>query len=320
MKARQRLGMALTRALWLVTACAFGCSNVLESSARKTTDDAYYEDATKAVNNSRWDDAIVAFEKLSANYINQPKIRMHYAGALAGKCGLNFIEFVQALKGSSASIFKFAMNAWTGKTISPAHCLLAEKQIRQIWTTNTASADQKFFMAIIGLAKMGAYLRNKADVDGVGNLGDGTADTAFNACSATVGGANNLEDDEIGQIMTGLMLFVTNVADFAADVGSGSADTASITTMCAQIVALGQPNPCAYTDWDTVPANEKANLITVFRTLLTTGPSSLEQPNDPEQDPGQRLGITSPYQAANGALGYELDGSCSRNPFLTCCQ
>lgn len=316
MRARRRWGTALG----LLAACAFGCSNVLESSAKKTTDDAYYEEATKAVNNSRWDEAISNFEKLSAAYLSQPAIRMHYAGALAGRCGLNFIEFVQALKGSSASIFKFAMNAWTGKTISPAHCLLAEKQIRTIWATNTATADQKFFMAIIGLAKMGSYLRSKADVDGVGNLGDGTADTAFNACSATVGGANNLEDDEVGQVLTGLMLFVTNIADFAADVGSGSADTSSVTAVCAQLVTLGQPDPCVYTDWDTVPANEKANLVALTRALLTTGPSSLEQPMDPEQDPGQRLGITSPYQAANGALGYELDGSCSRNPFITCCQ
>ncbi len=313
-------GKKLATTLGLLAACAFGCSNVLESSAKKTTDEAYYEEATKAVNNSRWDDAISYFEKMSTGFASKTVVREDFAGALAGKCGLNFIEFVQSLKSSTGSIFLFSMNAWTGKTISPAHCLRAEKMIRSIWDTETPSTKQKFFMAIVGLAKMGAYLRSKADVDGVDNLGDGTTDTAFNACDATVAGPNNLEDDEVGQVLTGLMLFVTNIADFAADVGSGSADTTSITDLCADLVAQGQPNPCDSTNWDAISADVKDDLVVMMRALLATGATSKDDPAvDPGNDLRQTLGITSPYHAANAAIGYMTDGSCARDPFIGCC-
>jgi len=295
-----------------------GCSNVFESAARKNTDEAYYEEARKAINNFDYDLAITNFEKMGPSFLATTVVREAYAGALAGKCGLNFLDYVEALSGASLSgstIFIYAMSAWDGVNVSPVHCLRAEQQIKAIWAVETATATQKFFMAILGLAKMGAYLRSKADVDGASNLGNGVTDSTFDACLATPGGPNNLTDDEVGEVLTGLMLFLTNITDFAASLSSDvSGSTSGITAACASMADPPLSLPanqiiCNYTDWANVTPADKAAVVAIVRDMLATGATTT--------DAAARFGLGSPVSAGN--VGFEVDGSCSLNPFVLCC-
>lgn len=294
------------------------CSNVFQQSAKKTTDEAYFEEARKAVDLTDYDAAISYFQLMSPTFLARTSVREAYAGALAGKCGLNFLEFVETLSSASltgSTLFLYAMSAWQGKVVSPDYCLQAEQQIKAIWASESQTSSQKFFMAILGLAKMGTYLRSKVDQDGPDNLGDGSPDAVFDACDATDNGAANLDDDEVGEVLTGLMLFITYITDFATSVGGDlSGSTAVVDGLCAAMAGppLNLPPeqiPCTYTDWTGVDPADKAAIVAVVRDMLATGPTSSNAAN--------RLGVTSPVSSGNP--GYEADGSCSLDPFVACC-
>lgn len=245
-----------------------GCSNVYEPLARKTTDEAKYEDAMKALNNLDYSGAITKFQSMSTSFLDQVEVRENYAAALAGKCGMNFADFVTFLSTadfSTTPFFKALMNQFTDKAIDPASCTEAETQIKTIWATNTATASEQFFMVMLSMAKMGAYLRNKADVknnsDGSASLGDGTPDTTFNICTDS---AANLTNAEVKEVVTGFSLMLLNITGF---IGSFSAGTSgAITAINTACGLMGADSPCSTTD----AANVTTAMVDAMRDLLAT--------------------------------------------------
>lgn len=240
-----------------------GCSNLYTPLANKLSNEARYEEALKYLNDANYDAAVTEFEALSADFLTDSKVRVYYASALAGKCGFSFagfLDFLGAADFSTNPFMKSLMNQFTGRTVRPEFCTAAEAQIKAIWATQTPTSSQQFFMVMLSMSKMGAYLRNKADLDGTDNLGDDSTDGTFNTCTDSDA---NLTDAEVKEVVTGFSLMLLNITGFLGSFSGGTATAiASIDAACA----LMTPNPCGTTE----AANVTADMVASMRDILAT--------------------------------------------------
>lgn len=185
-----------------------GCSkNVLETIADKNTDDALFTAAKKSLDEGSYASAITSISGMSTKGKAGADVQTVLGSAYAGKCGFNFINFFTNLSDAgfdNINFFTFTMQAFTGTAVSPVDCTTAIDIFNATYpNVNRRPTDVALMMTLLGLAKMGTYVRNKADLDGDSELGDGIVDTAFNAC-------NDFTSDEVGEITTGLGVFLIN--------------------------------------------------------------------------------------------------------------
>ena len=236
------------------------CQNVFTGMADKTSDEALYEDALKAMDVQDYNSAVAYFNQLSDKFTAHTTVLENWAGALAGQCGLNFINYMNALSTANlgaTTFFKFLTTVWSQQNINPSACYAAELKIKQIWTSDSQSASQQLFMAILSMVKMGTYIRSKADNAENGGLGNGTIDGAYNSCS-TATPAHNLTDAEVTQIITGFSLFLTNIASFTASLSGSLSGALGVfndptTGICATVLPA---HTCDTTDPTLVTATQ----------------------------------------------------------------
>jgi hypothetical protein len=249
------------------------CSNFFTTTAKKDSDEALYEDAVKLVNSYEFDAAITKLLSMSTAAQTGVAYRNTLAGAYAGKCGLDFISFLNGIStGGSSAFFASFMAGFTGTAVDPDACVDAQNVILSFGTlASERTSDQNLFLAILSMAKIGTYLRSVADTDGTGNLGNGTVDTGFDVCASTAPGAPGagslapfyLSDTQVAEVITGLSLILQNIAAVTAVASGTSFDAlASFEATCALIPG----NPCSVTDATAVTAP----MIAAFRKLLDT--------------------------------------------------
>lgn len=244
----------------------FGCANVFEGMANKTTDEALFEDVQKLMDDESWDEAITKLNSMSSEYKARSDVIEAWAGVYAGKCGLNFLEYFKTLGDANLAgtpLFKFLMNAWTGETVSPSYCTLAQTKLEEISTSaSQRTPGQNLFMAILGMVKIGVYLRSYADRDGAGNLGDGTAE--INVCTND---ASNLANANLDEIVTGMGLITTNLAYLTAVLSNNSISGALTTVDTA---CQASPGACGRTNAADVTNADRD----LFRDILNTSASN----------------------------------------------
>jgi hypothetical protein len=229
----------------LVSIVNASCYNALSGTSSKTTDAAIYEDGIKALNNLEYDQAIVYFESLGAEYLSRTEVRINYAGALAGKCGFNFINyFTQLGTPITGSTFLGLMNQWTSVSTNAnaanssnrQYCVQAENVVKAITPTVTIrDASQSLFLFLLGLAKIGIYLKETADPTGTGSGQWSVALPTDGACSET-----NLPKAAVKEIVAGLGMAFLNLTNIAAVLSGANIDTAALTAACTTIT----PSPC----------------------------------------------------------------------------
>lgn len=244
----------------LVSLLANSCGpNALSSLASQTSDEYYMEEATKANNSQSYDYALdVLLNKLSPSArASVPAIEL-LASAYAGKCGFNFVEYVDALANSSSgTAFGVVMAPFVGVEIDPPFCLTALQTMDTLGAPGARTANQNTFSAITGLVLMGASLRSSAD--NVPVNGDGVMDVANKICNA-----GSVTDSQMNEIIVGYGYFVTNLTYVSASLlGSSSFDSLN------DSVALCNSLPGADCDV-TDPANVSAGTRTAIRSLLNT--------------------------------------------------
>jgi hypothetical protein len=268
--------------LFFIIFSNLSCSNIFLPAADKTTDAAIYEDGLKALNNQDYDTAIAKLTSLKTDeYTQSPTVKMNLAGAYAGKCGFNFINYIGQMANPNTggnSIFKFLMNQWTTVTTDRDSCKSAGDVVKSITPTYVGrSADQSLFMALLGLAKMGIYLRELADTDL-----DGEADVVFDVtnpvppannafCLVGNGSDGLLTNEDIANIGTGLAMFLANLGNVGASF-STSLNTADLTAAC-NAVGTAPNNPCYMEDEDTFEANP--DYLRAIRSLLNVTSTGL---------------------------------------------
>ena len=234
-----------------------GCSaNFLKELASKNSDDAIIYDAQVAVNEQNYDLAInLLTVKLSA--VGQAKVeaRETLASAYAGKCGLNFIDFVDGLaNASSGSAFILVSSPFVGKVVQPNYCLQSLQTLDLIGSTATRTTDQNAFASVVGMVLMGSATRLYTDNNPTD--GDGVQDVADISCTLT--------DAQIDNVVLGYGYMAKNFSALTTDqIGSSSGDAIS-DSIDACTAAAG--SSCEITD----PAAITDDLRKTMRDLLNT--------------------------------------------------
>jgi len=228
--------------------------NALSGLGSETSDEYYLEEASKANNAQAFDYAIdILLNKLSSSGQSTVKAKELLAGAYAGKCGFNFINYTTALSAVSGTTTAFgtAMKPFVGVQTAPSFCLSALQTMDSLGTPGQRTANQNAFTSITGLVMMGASLRTYADASPVN--GDGVMDGANFICSAV-----NVSNDKMDDIIVGFGYFTTNFAYVsAALLGSSSFSSLNdIVTLCNSVSGA------------TCTVTNKANVSSGTRDLI----------------------------------------------------
>lgn len=234
-----------------------GCSaNFLKELADKNSDDAIIYDAQKAVNEQNYDSAIdLLTVKLSAAGQAKVPARETLASAYAGKCGLNFIDFVDGLaNASSGSAFVLVSSAFVGTAVQPSYCLQSLQTLDLLGPTESRSTDQNAFASVVGMVLMGTSTRLYTDNNPTD--GDGTQDAVDISCTLT--------DTQIDNVILGYGYMAKNFSALSTDqIGSSSGDAISDSIDACTAVA---GSSCEVTD----PATISNDLRKTMRDLLNT--------------------------------------------------
>jgi hypothetical protein len=268
------------------------CMNVLRQVTNTQSDEALLENAKKSIDVSDYNTALDSFSKMSAAFTARADVIENWASAYAGKCGLKFSTLFTAIGAadfSTDTLFKYLMSSFQGIAVDPASCVLAEAKIKQLGATATLrNTNQNIFMLILSMAKIGAYMRAEGDRDGTSNLGDGSTDAGFSACtvSATnLPGNGTYSDNDVKEIVTGFGNLIDSYSVVGSVLSGASSTISSITTSCAAL----SPNPCTITEAASVTAGS----IAAMRDLIATN-------------------------KANTTIGLGI-GSCSNVLVVPCC-
>lgn len=248
-----------------------GCSiNFFREMADKNTDEALLYDAQKAVNNQDYDTAIdIINNQLGGSARVTTEAREILASAYAGKCGLNFLEFVDGLANASAgTAFQLASSPFVGTPVQSSFCLQSLQTIDLIGTNAERTVDQNAFASVVGMVLMGSATRLYTDNTPVD--GDGISDAPDISCSLT--------DDQIDEVVLGYGYMSSNFAALGSQLGDTSGDTFSDSITACESVA---GSACEITD----PADITPVIRDTMRDLLNT----------------QQFGVGS-FDASNNAL------------------
>lgn len=159
--------------------------NLLEGMASKTFDEAYLNEARKAMNNQDYQIAIeIILNQVSAEGQTKADTKELLAGAYAGKCGLNFLNFVDSLShATSGTAFTYTATPFVGVVVDPPSCLSALSTMESIGPAASRTLSQNVFAAIAGMSLMGSATRSYTDNSPVN--GDGSQDSAGISCGLT---------------------------------------------------------------------------------------------------------------------------------------
>ncbi len=209
----------------------FGCSNnLLTNLSSKTTDEALLIDAQKSVNAMQYQDAInIVTQKVSASGQTKVLAREILASGYAGRCGLNFIDFVTSLSNSSSgSAFILVATPFVGQVVDPASCLQSLDTLELIGPSASRSTNQNAFASVVGMSLMGSAVRGSTDSLGATN-GDGIEDAPNISCSLT--------NAQVDLIILGFGFMSQNFSAISAS-QIGGASQGSLSTVISKCDAI----------------------------------------------------------------------------------
>lgn len=243
---RKSLFSFLISCLLAVTNLSCG-GNVFEPMSNKTSHAAIMEEMKNLVNDQKFTEAITLFEGSTALTVTDRTEKMIVASAYAGACGLTFADVFDSLATASGSPMWFMMSAFTSRVVDPSKCYTAQQWIERIGAAGVRSTNENIAMFLIGFAKVGAYLRNRADTDPTTGIGNGTVDATFDSCDNT-----DLPRADVKQVITGFGLMIENIAALGTNIsGSLSGDITSIGAGCTALgLSCNVTDPTGISDAD----------------------------------------------------------------------
>lgn len=231
------------------------CSeNVFSGLASKSSDDALLIDARTALNHQDYQVAIdIILNKMSSDARAKTEAKELLAGGYAGKCGLNFLSFIDSLSHAGVgTAFILTATPFVGVVADPPSCLLALNTMESIAPSASRTLSQNVFAAIAGMSLMGTATR--LYTDNTPANGDGTQDSVGVSCSLT--------DAQVDHVILGFGFMAENFSNLgSSQLGANSATFSDIINLCS---SLG--SSCNVTkESDITPT-----LRTVFRKILNT--------------------------------------------------
>jgi hypothetical protein len=246
------------------------CTNIFKSFSNQQTDSAIAFEIRKAINTTNYDSAITLLATLTADYRYSREGVLLAAAAYAGKCGLNFADFVEDLGSAAANpLLLQMMNLWNSKAVDYLSCISAQTEMERLAPSYLSrAADDAFFMVILGLVKLGTLLKETTDLDD-----DGVADDPpFNAGQPAFCNSTNFSDALTAEVGSGIGMVVANLTKVSS--GLSGLDTTAIDAACTALAGtLGGVNPCLIEDRAVFLAD--AAKLKAIRTLLNTNSAGM---------------------------------------------
>ena len=240
--------------LFLQTSCT---ENLFSTTADKTSDDALLYSAQRYLDEADWDGAISAISALDTEARATRTAREIIISAYAGKCGFDFITFVQALADMSGRFFPFLLQAFPDAGTEEYNaCIAAETELKALQSTETLGQVDHLKFVFVSMAKMGSLLNYKMAT--AANVYDSAKDPCNTA---------HISNDEVNQVVTGLALIVTNIADAALD----DFDASDITDVCATLVTAGLTNICAMVNTSAVTSSARCAMRSILNESSSLG-------------------------------------------------
>jgi hypothetical protein len=259
------------------------CANIFEPLTPKDANEALLYEARMKIDAGDYSGALTYLADIEPEYASQNEVRITYASAYAGACGMEFIPFFNSISNANlgaTTIFKYLRSSFTDKAADPTKCTEAETKLKAIGSTAAdrlaameGSKEVNMLMAILAMAKIGAYLRTKSDIDGANARGDGTTDGTFNSCTND---ASNLTDDEVIEIATGFALLIENLPSLLGATNSTSTALDGISTIIGAFCGLAPSSKCVVTDKASIDPADKTEFVDTYRDLLKTQSAGVE--------------------------------------------
>lgn len=209
-----------TLASCLLVTALFGCGpNVFKPFSNQTSDRALIYEARTLINQRSYAAAVETLGRVSTSGQQSTEFKLRSIEAKSGQCGFEFIRFFERLSTAdftTANLFFVSMQAFRQVAVVPQACQEAEDLIREVQAVNQLPAGFQLFSVFLAFAKIGVILRNKADRDAAGQLGDGAVDPGFDACQTT-----SLTDLEVAQIIVGFSRLITESSTLASLISGG---------------------------------------------------------------------------------------------------
>lgn len=228
----------------MVFSLSCGSQNLFQKLSDKDQDgeQALYETALKYINEGSYDDALTALDRITSAFRRDKKVVQAFAAAFSGKCGFTLPSlFVNMGSVTATAPFKAMMDLFQNVSVQPPSCYHAQLVMEAVYTASSGvrTTDINFFMALLGIAKLGTYMRSVADVDqdGVRDFED-TCDDA------------NIDDPTIQQIGSGLGLLLDNISALSASLSGNAAVGAleNLKTVCGDSCIITDPNSTVWDD------------------------------------------------------------------------
>lgn len=168
------------------------CSvNILQEFGESTTNEAYLEEAKVKIDLGLYQDAIDLFDLMTTEFLAERDVVVLHASAYAGLCGVNFLNFVNAIANMGATnLLPTLLNTMKAATATEyAACDAAEDLILAgLPVVTSRTDDENLFAAVVSLAKMGAILAEDSALDSDNN---GTVQAAWSGCTAPPAGTGS---------------------------------------------------------------------------------------------------------------------------------
>ncbi len=244
------------------------CSvNILENFAEKTSNDALYFDAKKLIDGGDYTAALAKIDLMTDDFEAGRGITTLKAQAHAGLCGLNFFDFVLALRNlGSQKMLQFLVTNFRSGAVTTKfdHCVTAESLIKGLGAVGARSLDENLLLLLVSFTKVGQILSFYADADQ-----NGTATPAYDVCTIATAGTRTagatMPDEDAREVGTGLTVAMESLTAVAGqiDLGSGSLD--SLASACSS--APAGYNFCT----KTTAADFTANELLAIRSFIREG-------------------------------------------------
>jgi hypothetical protein len=263
----------------MASACVSCSVNVLTPFAKKTTDDALYEDALADINSGDYNGALTQISNMTSAYQGKRTVVTLKASAYAGLCGMNFLSFVKDLGNmGSTRLFPFLVSEFKGGTTARIDaCRSAQDLMTSIGTVSERTNDENMFLVLLSFAKIGNVLSLYTDVDQ-----DGTPDAGVNPCTFTPRAtrptspvAGDWYDDttnktgDLREIGTGIALALANIAAVSSTVNLGTGSLSSVNSVCSAVPAAY--DFCSITDGTQFTASQLKGIMTLLKESSVVG-------------------------------------------------
>lgn len=254
-----------------------GGNSLAPFTKSQSSTEALYVDIEKLLDLADYDGVVTKIQAQSSAFQALDRVKYYLGNAYLGKCGFTLSSFSTNYGNQEVTqIFKKYAFSFTGITVDPPSCGLAQSAFESIDNASAYGSKKNFSLLMVGFSKIGTYLKNDLDTDD-----DGIAEK--DPCLS-----DDLSDEHVRQVISGMGLLLNNFSGLVGDVlgADSSSNITNFQTACESVLGVGN---CNITDPNSTAIDEI--MIAAFRFLLDSANDGFGSCDTTEVDPADGDGL-----------------------------